>query len=187
MYFSTIGIDHHCDAQTREKFAFSDTQKVEFSAILEEQGIFENVILSTCNRSEVYAFAKDRCDLTAVIAKAYCAYFKVDTGAVDFVCHEDRDAVTHIFRVAAGLESAIVGEDEILRQVKESFENSQRLGYTGKVLNHLFQACPALRQGDQKLPSDLGDSHLPGVHRPEIPGAGSGQLCREALIATGLR
>ena len=139
MFFSVIGIDHHCDAQTREKFAFSDTQKIEFAAQLGEKGIYENVILSTCNRSEVYAFAKDQRDLTEVIMAEYCAYFGIHSDVVCFSHYEGKAAVRHLFRVAAGLESAIVGEDEVLRQVKESFEASRQFGNSGKVFNHLFQ------------------------------------------------
>jgi glutamyl-tRNA reductase len=140
MFFSAIGIDHHVDAQTREKFAFSDTQKVEFSALLAEKGIFETVILSTCNRSEVYAFAQGNDHLTADLLGSYSSFFGINSENYDIPFYEGRDAVRHLFRVAAGLESAIVGEDEIFRQVKESFEDSQKFGNTGKVSNHLFQA-----------------------------------------------
>lgn len=158
MFFSAIGIDHHVDAQTREKYAFSDTQKLEFSALLAEKGIFENVILSTCNRSEVYAFAQGNDDLTADLKESYHSFFGIGDEDNVLSCYEGQNAVRHLFRVAAGLESAIVGEDEISRQVKESFECSQKFGNTGKVSNHLFQTV--LRCA-KKIKSTLKISEIP--------------------------
>ena len=156
MFFSAIGIDHRADAQKREKYAFSDTQKLEFAAVLAEKGIFENVILSTCNRSEVWVFAKDNDHLTDDLMACYRSFFHGDESIIS--CYEGSDAIRHIFRVTAGLESAIIGEDEIYRQVKESFEASRRFGNAGKVFNRLFQTAARCAK---EIKSHLKVSEIP--------------------------
>lgn len=156
MFFSAIGIDHRADAPKREKYAFSDTQKLEFAALLGEKGIFEHVILSTCNRSEVYAFAKNNEHLTEDLLACYRSFFQGDERIISRYAGDD--AVRHIFRVTAGLESAIIGEDEISRQVKESFEDSRRFGNTGKVFNRLFQSAAKCAK---EIKSNLKISEIP--------------------------
>ena len=137
---SVIGIDHQCSAEIREKAAFSETQKIEFSTRLFDLGVEEVVILSTCNRSEVYFL--DRWKNDAVrnqVMDAYLELIQSPTAASYIYQYRDKDAIEHLFRVTAGLESAVVGEDEILRQIKEAYEFAHQFQNTAKIFNRLFQ------------------------------------------------
>ena len=144
MQINVLGIDHQCAAAVRELVAFSETHILEFSSIIMEQGAAEAVILSTCNRSEVYYLlpGSDEAQLAECrrrICQCYVDYFGL--GRLPEAAHQlsGEAAVRHIFRVAAGLESAIPGEDEILRQLKRAYEFAHRFHNTDKCFNHLFQ------------------------------------------------
>lgn len=137
---SVLGIDHRYSAEIREKVAFTETQKIEFTTRLFDLGVEEAVILSTCNRSEVYFL--DRWKNDAVrnqVMDTYIDYFQLENAEKYIYRHHDRDAVEHIFRVTSGLESAVVGEDEILRQVKEAYDFAHQFNNTAKIFNRLFQ------------------------------------------------
>lgn len=137
---SVLGIDHHYSADIREKVAFSESQKLEFSTKLIDLGVEEIVILSTCNRSEVYFLDQWKNDAVRnQVLDTYIDYFDIHDYSHCIYRLQDKEAVEHIFKVTAGLESAIVGEDEILRQMKEAYEFSRQFKNTGKYFNHLFQ------------------------------------------------
>jgi glutamyl-tRNA reductase len=113
-----------------------------------DKGADEVIILSTCNRSEVYYLLNSESEpeqrrINAEIRQLYIDYFKLDSNMgenLKFVRQiHGEDAIRHIFRVCAGLESAIVGEDEILRQMKEAYEFALRFSNTDKYFNRLFQ------------------------------------------------
>ena len=150
---SVLGIDHQYSAEIREKVAFSETQKIEFTTRLFDLGVEEAVILSTCNRSEVYFL--DRWKNDAVrnqVMDTYIDYFHLENAEKYIYRYHDQEAVEHIFRVASGLESAVVGEDEILRQVKEAYEFAHQFNNTSKVFNRLFQeAIKAAKEIKSKL------------------------------------
>ena len=150
---SVLGIDHQYSAEIREKVAFSETQKIEFTTRLFDLGVEEAVILSTCNRSEVYFL--DRWKNDAVrnqVMDTYIDYFRLENAEKYIYRYHDKDAIEHIFRVTSGLESAVVGEDEILRQVKEAYEFAHQFNNTSKVFNRLFQeAIKAAKEIKSKL------------------------------------
>lgn len=139
MKLAVLGIDHVYEAGIREKVAFSETQKVEFSAQLMELGACEVVILSTCNRSEVYFSTDGSEELLQRAIALYTDYFQIEAYRDCLTVYQDEAAVRHIFRVTAGLESAIPGEDEILRQMKQAYEFAHSFQNTGKFFNRLFQ------------------------------------------------
>ncbi len=93
----------------------------------------ELVVLATCNRFEAYALSDDQEEFLARVREFLgdaAGYARVFRGV---------DAVRHLFRVAAGLESAIIGENEILGQVARAYEEARRLGFASKYLSMLFQ------------------------------------------------
>ena len=150
---SVLGIEHQYSAEIREKVAFSETQKIEFTTRLFDLGVEEAVILSTCNRSEVYFL--DRWKNDAVrnqVMDTYIDYFRLENAEKYIYRYNDKEAIEHIFRVTSGLESAVVGEDEILRQVKEAYEFAHQFNNTSKVFNRLFQeAIKAAKEIKSKL------------------------------------
>ena len=113
------------------------------------EGISEATILSTCNRLEVYAFVKDldegAASLTRLLSEAN------DVPEDDFRDHlytySDEEAVRHWMRVAAGLDSLVVGEPQILGQVTDAYKAAMAHGAAGTVLAALFRAASTRASG----------------------------------------
>lgn len=140
MELAVIGVDHHiAPMEIREKMSFTESKKEITFQILQQENIHELIIVSTCNRSELYLASEE---LEQSI-HSVCTYLKEYTGQDDIEKHlfikENRDAVYHIFQVAAGLESLVIGEDQILGQVKDALEYAIEKGHSGKLLNKLFR------------------------------------------------
>jgi glutamyl-tRNA reductase len=126
----------------REKLAFND-QAVS-RALIEMRNRMpgdETVILSTCNRVEIYATAADPEKALADIVRFLADFHQIP--ADSFASHlyrlVDRDAVRHLYTVACSLDSMVMGEAEVLGQVKKAYMLAAEEGMTGKVLNSLFQ------------------------------------------------
>ncbi len=106
---------------------------------LREQGCAEAVVLSTCNRFEIYAFAEPGKRRDALWATAFLESVSGVGVSAYAYAHTGAKAVSHLFEVAAGLDSLVVGETEILGQVKSAYEGAREAGMTGKHANVLFQ------------------------------------------------
>lgn len=159
MFFYSFGLNHHkADIEIREKVHFKDSDVIDASEILENKGIEEVLILSTCNRSEVFLVSeKDMVDRNFAI-KFFEDFFKLE-GLSDFISfRKDLKAINHLFRLAAGLDSLIVGEDQILGQISDSFETSLSLGYAKKVLSEIFRRAINL---SKRIKTDSNISHIP--------------------------
>lgn len=143
---------HRCgDAAAREALAAVPVERV--LSELKNRGVSEAAALSTCNRFELYVAGTPAAppDAEAVLAAlADLSGFPVSAGAAR---REGAEAVSHLFSVAAGLDSIVVGETEILGQVKAGYEAAKGAGLTGKRLNVLFQR--ALYVG-KKVRSETG-------------------------------
>ncbi len=140
MIFGAIGIGPENDAVLRERVAFRETEIISFSENLMELGVSEVVILSTCNRSEVYFLDYREDDHIIEAARdAYAHFFNIQKEKKNIFYLSGAYAISHLFQVAAGLQSVIVGEDEILRQIKDAYELALSFKNTGKYFNRLFQ------------------------------------------------
>ncbi|MCO8125859.1 glutamyl-tRNA reductase [Acidimicrobiia bacterium EGI L10123] len=110
-------------------------------ALLTKEHVSEAVVLSTCNRTEVYAVAEKfhggYADVRAVLAEL--AFLDPEDFADHLYVHHDTAAVAHLFDVVSGLDSAVLGEHEIQGQVKTSWEKAQREDAAGTTLNLLFR------------------------------------------------
>ncbi len=135
------GTSHHiAPLDFRERLSFSENQLTEaFQLLGEHPDIQEAMILSTCNRVEVYAVShsKDGC---AVISDFLSSYHQIEPQqlAKFTYSHQNLDAARHLFNVTASLDSMVVGEPQILGQVKEAYAQSLAAGATGEILNRLF-------------------------------------------------
>jgi glutamyl-tRNA reductase len=131
--------------QVREKVSFSHEQALRASEELRSSGILEEtLVLSTCNRSEVYGVhANGNRELAAALSGYLCKFhqLKPDQLTPSLYHHYDHDVVRHLFRVSAGLESMLLGEAEILGQVRDAYLRAHDGHVTGPVLNRLFQAA----------------------------------------------
>jgi glutamyl-tRNA reductase len=104
------------------------------------------VILSTCNRSEIYAACDDPEAARADLSRFICEFHGVDPASIlPHLTHAaDLEAVNHLFRIAAGLDSLVVGEPQILGQVKEAHGTASEAQTSGPLLNRLFHASFAV-------------------------------------------
>ena len=131
--------------EVREKASFSADQAQRATEQLREQGIMEEtLVLSTCNRSEVYGVHATANRESAGALYSFLSNFhsvRPDKLNPSLYHHYDHDAVRHLFRVAAGLESMLLGEAEILGQVREAYLRAHECHATGPVLNRLFQGA----------------------------------------------
>ncbi|MEO7741324.1 MAG: glutamyl-tRNA reductase, partial [Usitatibacter sp.] len=139
MALHVLGINHHsAPLEVREKVAFPAERQVEALASLAAQpGVEEAVLVSTCNRTEVYVRSE-----APLAARAWLAGEASKAGAVieDLLyCHSGDEAVRHAFRVASGLDSMVLGEPQILGQMKQSVRNAEAVGTLGTALHRLFQ------------------------------------------------
>ncbi|CEO10878.1 glutamyl-tRNA reductase [Paraclostridium sordellii] len=140
MNFAVVGVNHNdTPIHIRENVSFTDTQKIEGINFLLDNGISEVVVLSTCNRSEIYIYSDDILKKIEIVKDFYEDFFNVDNIKKYLFCKTGQDAIEHVFRVSAGLDSIVLGEDQILGQVKDAHEFSKQLGASKKVFNKLFR------------------------------------------------
>ena len=135
-----VGATHHtAPLEVRERLVLASE-----SAIREDlagvRGLRELAILSTCNRVEFYGVGDDEGAADAV-QSAFCARQRFDPAEFERIRIRltGRDAALHLFEVASGLDSQLLGENEILGQVKEAYAGAHSRGTTGAVLNRVFQ------------------------------------------------
>jgi glutamyl-tRNA reductase len=143
-----VGVSHHsAPVELREQVAFDRNRAEQVARELAEVVAGEAVCLSTCNRTELYVAAED-----GARTEARSAEVLEPAGAALYRLH-DEAAALHLFRVAAGLDSMVPGEGEILGQVRAAFE----AGATGPFLDHLFrQALHAGRKA--RTETAIGES-----------------------------
>lgn len=140
MDFAVVGVNHNnTPINIRETVSFTDTQKIEGINFLLDNGIEEAVILSTCNRSEVYIYSKNILDKVEVVKNFYQDYFDVEDIEEFLFNKTGEEAIKHVFNVSAGLDSLVLGEDQILGQVKDAHDFARQLGSSKKVFNKLFR------------------------------------------------
>jgi glutamyl-tRNA reductase len=129
MNFQLIGVNHvSAPVEVRERLAVPDSRLAEaLSRFIQHPGIDEGLILSTCNRVELLAQTKNG---SANLRRFLGEYFHVDCAELDPHLYEyrERDAIRHLFRVASSLDSMVVGEAQILGQVKEAYATARTVG-----------------------------------------------------------
>jgi glutamyl-tRNA reductase len=141
-----VGLNHRtAPVEVRERVSFTAEQARRASEELRSKGILEEtLVLSTCNRSEVYGVPPETARECAPCLSSFLSEFhsvRLDDLNGSLYHHYDREAVRHLFRVAAGLDSMMLGEAEILGQVREAYRVAHEQGATGPVLNRLFQGA----------------------------------------------
>jgi len=141
MHLLTLGLSHKtAPVALREKTAFStDTLPDALSSLRATCGVEEAAILSTCNRTEIYCRSQNvRNEAVIDWISRYNNLTTMDLQQCLYQ-HPDQAAVQHAFRVACGLDSMVLGEPQILGQMKQAFSCASQVGATGKILNRLFQ------------------------------------------------
>ena len=140
MNIGVVGVNHNlAPINVREAVSFTDTKKIEVINILLDKEIEEVVIISTCNRSEIYINAENIDIKINELSDFYEQYFGVKDINKYLFKKTNLEAIQHLFEVTAGLDSLVLGEDQILGQVRDAHEFCMKLGATKKVFNKLFR------------------------------------------------
>jgi glutamyl-tRNA reductase len=139
MSFHLIGVNHKsAPVEVRERLAISDSRLPEaLKRFTHHPGVDEGLILSTCNRVELLAQTRNGgADLRAFLRD----YFELDDSTLNPHLYEyrEQDAVRHLFRVASSLDSMVLGEAQILGQVKEAYATARAVGAVQSHLNQLL-------------------------------------------------
>jgi len=135
----------HAPVEIREQFDFSDDQKSEFHNILKNNYDVEGLmILSTCNRTEIYFEYENHIGkedkLMHAVLKALVDFKSFNESLSPYIEKKtNKDVVEHIFRVIAGLESMIVGEYQIVEQLKDAFTFAEKKKMLGPIINRMVQ------------------------------------------------
>jgi glutamyl-tRNA reductase len=155
-----IGLNHRtAPVELRERVSFTPDQAQRAAEELRSRGVLsETLVLSTCNRSELYGVPPESAPDSAGAMELFLATFhQIDPAVLNrsLYTRRDQEAVRHLFRVASGLDSMLLGEAEILGQVREAYRIALDLGATGPVLNRMFQN--ALEVGKRvRTETDIG-------------------------------
>jgi glutamyl-tRNA reductase len=138
-----IGLSHRASpVALRERFAFPEGSLPNALQALRDTGaVTEAVILSTCNRVEIYAATPSESARTFAALKQFLLNFHAFDGELEteLYTREEPDSLVHLFKVASGLDSMVLGETEILGQLKKAYDLALQHGHTGARLNKAFQ------------------------------------------------
>ena len=155
MQLALVGISHKtAPVEIRERLAFnSEALRSALTALVGRQEITEAMILSTCNRVEVVAESPD----DRLIREFLCEFHQIphDSVSQHFYSFRNADAIRHVFRVAASLDSMMIGEPQILGQVKEAYRIAADAGTVGMHLSALMNRAFAVAK---KVRSETGIS-----------------------------
>ena len=139
MNFFVLGVNHKtAPVHVRERFAVPEARLPDaLGKLTSMDGVEEAMIVSTCNRVEIFARSKENaCDLQRFVRE----YFGFSSGEYEpyIFEHQQLEAVKHVFRVASSLDSMVVGESQILGQVKEAYATARALGTVNSQLDQLL-------------------------------------------------
>jgi glutamyl-tRNA reductase len=148
LYFYSVGLSYKkADAEVRGQFSLDAVAKTRLLEQAKNEGIESLIVTSTCNRTEIYGFAEHPFQLIKLICDN-------SNGSVDsfqkvgFV-YKNQEAINHMFRVGTGLDSQILGDFEIISQIKTSFIHSKSMGltnaFTERLVNAVIQASKRIK------------------------------------------
>jgi glutamyl-tRNA reductase len=130
-----VGVSHHtANVETRERFAGGD----EDTAMLAGKIGKEALVLSTCNRVEIYGSSEQPVPTEEIVSALSQTQAQSDEAGI-FYRHDGEACARHLFRVVAGLDSMVIGETEIFGQAKKAYESARAAGRAGPLLHRLFQ------------------------------------------------
>lgn len=147
-FFYAIGLSYQkADAEVRGHFSLSDTAKKNLLAEAKQNGIESLIVISTCNRTELYGFAEHPYQLIHLL----CENTKGTVEEFQDVAyiHKGKSAINHMFRVGSGLDSQILGDFEIISQLKFAARASKKEGllnsFTERLVNSVIQASKRIK------------------------------------------
>lgn len=143
MHTIVVGLNYKtAPVEVREKFSITEEALAEaMRALQNEKSILENVIVSTCNRTEVYAVVDQLHTGRHYIKQFLANWFNMPVAEFEnhLYIRENDQSMQHLFKVTSGIDSMVLGETQILGQVKHNFLEAQQIGTTGTLFNRLFK------------------------------------------------
>jgi glutamyl-tRNA reductase len=138
-YFYSVGLSYKkADAEMRGKFSLDAGAKLRLLEQAKSEGIESLIVTSTCNRTEIYGFAEHPFQLIKLICENSLGSVE-EFQKVGFV-YKNQEAINHMFRVGTGLDSQILGDFEIISQIRSSFAQSKELGLANTFMERLVNA-----------------------------------------------
>ncbi|HDR3490845.1 TPA: glutamyl-tRNA reductase [Bacillus wiedmannii] len=148
MHILVVSVNYRtAPVEFREKLTFQAAELEQAMTTLQNRkSVLENVIVSTCNRTEIYAVVDQLHTGRYYIKKFLADWFQLEIEEVApyLTIFEQDGAIDHLFRVTCGLDSMVVGETQILGQIKDSFLEAQQVKATGTIFNELFKQVVTL-------------------------------------------
>ena len=200
-----LGVNHKtAPVELRERLAIAEkANPTHLSEICELGDVSEAVVLSTCNRVEVYGASTDPAGALDALIKYMVAHFEVAPDEVEFYRHENDDAAHHLFEVASGLDSMVLGETEIFGQLKKAYATAQSHGTTARRMNKLFQqsfsvgklvrSSTRIQQGSTSIGAaavDLAEKIFGQLDGCRVMIIGAGEMSRttaQSLVSRGAK
>jgi glutamyl-tRNA reductase len=154
-HFYNIGVSYKkADVKMRGRFSVSKENQIALLSAAKEKGITSIFIISTCNRTEIFGFANRPCLLIELL----CDFSEGTVNEFNTICniHKDQEAISHLFRIGTGLESQILGDYEIVGQLRQAFKLAKSLkttnAYSERLINAVLQASKSVKN-ETKLSS----------------------------------
>lgn len=152
--FYAIGLSYKkADAEMRGKFSLDNTGKTRVLIQAKEEGIDSLIVTSTCNRTEIYGFAQHPYQLIKLLCDNSDGTVE-DFQKVAYV-YKNQEAIAHIFRVGTGLDSQILGDFEIISQIKSSFAEAKSMGFSSAFMERLVNS---VIQASKRIKNETGIS-----------------------------
>lgn len=165
MHVIALGMNHKtAPVAVRERLALTErTQEAVLAALTAAEPVQESVIVSTCNRLEVYAVVTRYHEAMEALVKLLSEHSGLPLNDLlpHLYFHHHHEVARHLFRVSCGLDSMVIGEDEILGQVREAYRSAEKNGCVGRLLHELFQR--ALRVGKRARAQTAIGEHAASV------------------------
>lgn len=184
--------------EAREKVTFQDTEVVEaLHKLREQKSILEATLLSTCNRTELYVVSDQEHTGTYYSRKFLADWFDVDYDKIKDMTEVKiaDEAITHLFKVTAGLDSMVLGETQILGQIRNAFLTAQEEHTTGTIFNKLFkEAITVAKRGHSETDIsknavsisyaavELAKRIFSNVKKSRVLVIGAGEMAEESLL-----
>jgi glutamyl-tRNA reductase len=177
-----VGISHHtATVETRERYAAPERD-----ALWQQGGCSELLLLTTCNRVEVYGVAAApaaTADIASWLADEEAQSEAHDGGS--FYRYEGDECVQHLFRVTCGFDSMVVGETEILGQAKKAYERAREAGSAGPYLHRLFQRAFRVAKEVRTVTDISRGAVSVGSVAVELAGKIFGELANRSVLVLG--
>ncbi len=157
MEFCVVGLNHNiAPIEIRERVHFKESDIINANNLLQGDSLKELIVLSTCNRSEIYFYSEDHERDIVKVKSFFEEYFNVKD--IDFIEKSKDAALEHLFKVVIGLDSLVFGEDQILGQVVDAHQTGMDIGGAGKNLNKVFREAITF---SKKIKTDTNISDHP--------------------------